>query len=128
LKEEIDFWLCHGVDHEHGGFICGLKHDGERLTTNKFVWFQGRGLWVFSYLFQHANELPFATDNDRSKWMDVAAKTREFVQKYGRDKVRIKCFCSHVLANAIQFYIGPAVDCRDDTNRGHSAASRARLH
>jgi mannose/cellobiose epimerase-like protein (N-acyl-D-glucosamine 2-epimerase family) len=35
LREEIQFWLEHGVDHELGGFICGLKHDGTKLATNK---------------------------------------------------------------------------------------------
>ena len=88
LKEEIDFWLGHGVDHEHGGFICGLKHDGERLTTNKFVWFQGRGLWVFSYLFQHANELPFATDNDPSDESGLKITRRTTTLKRAQDKRR----------------------------------------
>jgi mannose/cellobiose epimerase-like protein (N-acyl-D-glucosamine 2-epimerase family) len=35
LREEMKFWMDHGVDHELGGFICGLKHDGTKLATNK---------------------------------------------------------------------------------------------
>ena len=86
LREEVDFWLEHGVDHEHGGFICGLKHDGTRLTTNKFVWFQGRGLWVFSYLYQKSDQLGLGSDDDKLRWLDVARKTCAFVQNHGRDE------------------------------------------
>ena len=47
----IRFFHVDGVDHEHGGFCCGLNHKGERLTDLKFVWFNGRGIWVYSRLY-----------------------------------------------------------------------------
>jgi hypothetical protein len=37
-----------GIDTEHGGFCCGLDYNGTRLVGNKYVWFNGRGIWVWS--------------------------------------------------------------------------------
>ena len=44
LKSFVSFFNIGGVDHTHGGFCCGLSHAGKRLTDQKFVWFNGRGL------------------------------------------------------------------------------------
>lgn len=46
LGDWVDFFDKGGVDHDHGGFCCGLAHDGRRLTDRKFIWFNGRGVWV----------------------------------------------------------------------------------
>lgn len=48
----VPFWHAHGIDHEHGGFICALEQDGTRLNTDKLLVFQGRGLWVWSTLYE----------------------------------------------------------------------------
>ena len=44
LKSFVSFFNIGGVDHTHGGFCCGLSHAGKRLTDQKFVWFNGRGV------------------------------------------------------------------------------------
>ena len=46
LKSFVSFFNIGGVDHTHGGFCCGLSHAGKRLTDQKFVWFNGRGVWT----------------------------------------------------------------------------------
>lgn len=54
----LPFWDAHGIDHEHGGFICALEADGTRLDTDKHLVFQGRGLWVWSTLHEHFGRTP----------------------------------------------------------------------
>lgn len=70
----LPFWDQHGIDHKNGGFIWRIADDGTLTNTNKHVWFQGRGLWVYSYLYNH-----FAKD---PRYLDVARKTKEFLLRY----------------------------------------------
>eukprot|EP00946_MAST-07B_sp_MAST-7B-sp1_P000860 g860.t1 len=51
LDRTIPFWLRHGVDVAHGGFICGLSHAGDVVDDSKFTWYQGRGAWVFARVY-----------------------------------------------------------------------------
>lgn len=65
----LPFWQAHGIDREHGGFICALEPDGTRLNTDKLLVFQGRGLWVWSALHRQfggsAEHLAVARDTCR---------------------------------------------------------------
>ena len=36
LARTVPFWLRHGVDAVHGGFICGLTHAGDVVDDSKF--------------------------------------------------------------------------------------------
>ncbi len=47
----IPFWEKHGIDHKFGGFYHRLAYDGTLLGAEKFSWFQGRGLWTWSFLY-----------------------------------------------------------------------------
>ncbi|MCC7263487.1 MAG: AGE family epimerase/isomerase [Candidatus Latescibacteria bacterium] len=76
FEEYLPFWSRHGVDHQRGGFFCTLDHDGTRLDDDKFMWYQGRGLWVYSYLARHFD------DGDALK---IAARTAQFLLAHGRD-------------------------------------------
>ncbi len=67
----LPFWDRHGIDREHGGVICGLDYDGTRVNTDKLLWFQGRGIWVYSFLYNH-----FGQD---SRHLEVAARIKDFV-------------------------------------------------
>ncbi len=51
LQDTVPFWLEHGVDKEHGGFLTCLDRDGSIIDTDKSVWMQGRGSWLFSCLY-----------------------------------------------------------------------------
>ena len=41
------------------------------------MWYQGRGLWVYSYLYNH-----FGGD----QYLEIAKKTRDFLLRHGRDR------------------------------------------
>jgi len=76
FEEYLPFWDRHGIDHEHGGFMCTLDHDGTRLNDNKSMWYQGRGLWVYSFLYRH-----FGGEEN----LQVATGARDFLLQHGRD-------------------------------------------
>ncbi len=74
FEEFLPFWDRYGIDHERGGFMCGLDHDGTRANDDKFHWFQGRGIWLYSYLYNHFGQDP--------QHLEVARKTKDFLLRY----------------------------------------------
>ena len=48
LDNTLDFWYNHGYDKVNGGFYTCLERNGDVYDTDKAVWAQGRGLWVFA--------------------------------------------------------------------------------
>jgi N-acylglucosamine 2-epimerase len=61
------------IDHEHGGFMCDTDYDGAHRDQNKFDWFEGRGIWVYSFLYRHLAREP--------KYLEVARRSLEFILK-----------------------------------------------
>lgn len=73
FDECVPFWLAHGVDAEHGGFICGLGHDGGKLDDSKFAWYQGRGAWVFARIYELTRD---------EQHLEVARRAIDFAEKH----------------------------------------------
>ena len=46
------------IDHEHGGFMCNTDRDGTNITKNKRAWYEGRGIWVYSFLYNNFEPNP----------------------------------------------------------------------
>ena len=59
------------IDHELGGFMCNADFTGERVNTNKSSWFEGRGTWVYAFLYNNLAR--------EQKYLDVARQSVEFV-------------------------------------------------
>lgn len=76
FERVLPFWDKHGVDHKHGGFMCALDYDGTRRHTNKFHWYQGRGIWVYSCLYNHFGMC--------KHHLEVARKAKEFWLRHGQ--------------------------------------------
>ncbi|MDP6777165.1 MAG: AGE family epimerase/isomerase [Candidatus Latescibacteria bacterium] len=74
FDDYVAFWREHGIDREHGGFMCTMDHDGSYVNTSKSMRFQGRGLWTHSFLYNH-----FGGDEH----LQDAKRTRDFVVKHG---------------------------------------------
>ena len=70
----LPFWDQHGIDHEYGGIMCSLDYDGTLLDTGKNLWFLGRAIWVYSFLYNHFGKSP--------QFLKVARDTKEFVFKH----------------------------------------------
>ena len=77
FEEYLPFWDRHGIDHQLGGFMCALDHDGTLIDDSKNMWYQGRGLWTYSYLYRHFGG---------EEHLEVARKTRDFLLANGRDQ------------------------------------------
>lgn len=71
----IPFWLDHSVDPEGGYFTC-LDRDGRVFDTDKFIWLQGRAVWMLSTLYR--------LERKEEKWLDYALHGADFLEKYGR--------------------------------------------
>ncbi|MEN6450273.1 MAG: AGE family epimerase/isomerase [Thermoguttaceae bacterium] len=81
FDEYLPFWERGGYDRERGGFFCELNDDGSVAVDEKNLWYQGRALWVYSFLY--------ANFGKEQRWLDMAAKTREFLVEHlhaGRGK------------------------------------------
>jgi N-acylglucosamine 2-epimerase len=61
------------IDHELGGFMCNADYTGERVNTNKSSWFEGRGTWVYAFLYNNLAR--------EQKYLDVARRSVDFVLK-----------------------------------------------
>ena len=76
FDDYVPFWRTSGFDFELGGFMCAVADDGTQLNTEKSMWYQGRGLWTHSFLYNH-----FGGDEH----LEMARMTKDFVIKHGRD-------------------------------------------
>jgi N-acylglucosamine 2-epimerase len=47
----LPFWEKGGCDRQHGGIMCELNDDGSVANDEKFIWYQGRAIWVYSFLY-----------------------------------------------------------------------------
>lgn len=73
----IPFWLKHSLDMEYGGYMTCVDRDGSLISTDKSVWVQGRGIWIFSRM---CNE--FGYDK---KWADAAKLGYDFMTNFCYD-------------------------------------------
>ncbi|KAJ7317429.1 hypothetical protein JRQ81_003591 [Phrynocephalus forsythii] len=52
LDAVVEFWLRHSHDEEYGGFFTCLGQDGKIYDDLKYVWLQGRQVWMYSRLYR----------------------------------------------------------------------------
>lgn len=77
LDEVVPFWLNHSQDSLYGGYLTCLDRDGRVYDTDKFVWLQGRQVWLFAMLYNKVEK--------RQEWLDCAIQGAEFLKKHGHD-------------------------------------------
>ena len=77
LDSVLPFWLNNSIDKEYGGYFSCLDRDGSVYDTDKFIWLQGREVWLFSML---CNKL-----GKKQEWLDTAIQGAEFLKKYGHN-------------------------------------------
>ena len=62
------------IDHQNGGFMCSVDiSNGKQVNSNKTAWFEGRGMWTYSFLYNHFGKNP--------KYLEVARKSKDFILK-----------------------------------------------
>lgn len=77
LHSVVPFWMNHSKDAGSGGYFTCLNRRGEVFDTDKFMWLQGREVWLFSMLFNKVER--------KQEWLDMALHGAEFMKKFGRD-------------------------------------------
>lgn len=77
LENVVPFWLNRSQDPVYGGYFTCLDRKGDVFDTDKFIWLQGREVWLFSMLYNNIEK--------RQEWLDCALQGGEFLRKYGHD-------------------------------------------
>ncbi len=77
LDRVLPFWLEKSQDKAFGGYFTCLERDGSVFDTDKFIWLQGRQVWMFATLYNKVEK--------RQEWLDCAVQGAEFLKKYGHD-------------------------------------------
>lgn len=77
LDNVLPFWMNNSIDRECGGYFTCLNREGKIFDTDKFIWLQGRQVWMFSMLYNKVER--------RQEWLDIAIHGGEFLKKYGHD-------------------------------------------
>lgn len=82
FKQDLDesvipFWLRHSPDHEHGGCFSCLDRDGSLYDTKKYIWPQGRAVWMFSRLYNVWEK--------KQEYLDFAGQVLGFIRKHAFD-------------------------------------------
>ena len=73
----LPFWMNNSIDSKYGGYMTCLDRDGSLLCTDKPVWMQGRGLWVFSKIYNDFRK--------EGKYLEAAKAGYVFIKKYCYD-------------------------------------------
>ncbi len=73
----LPFWLEKSQDTEFGGYFTCLNRDGSVYDTDKFVWLQGREVWMFSMLYNNFEQRP--------EWLVCAQQGARFLLEHGHD-------------------------------------------
>lgn len=77
LENVVPFWLSKSQDEKFGGYFTCLDREGNVFDTDKFIWLQGREVWLFSMLYNKVEK--------KKEWLDCAIQGAEFLKKYGHD-------------------------------------------
>ena len=86
LDGVLPFWLEKSQDREFGGYFTCLDRDGSVYDTDKFIWLQGREVWMFAMLYNKVERRP--------EWLECAVQGAEFLRKYGHDGNYNWYFCA----------------------------------
>ncbi len=67
----LPFMERHVIDHQHGGFMCNTDRHGRNITQTKTTWYEGRGIWVYSFLYSRLAK--------EQKHLEVARRSVDFI-------------------------------------------------
>jgi mannose/cellobiose epimerase-like protein (N-acyl-D-glucosamine 2-epimerase family) len=71
FEDFLPFMDKYVIDHQYGGFMCNTDRDGTNLTGNKDAWYEGRGIWVYSFLYNNFRR--------NEKHLEIARKSLQFI-------------------------------------------------
>jgi len=78
LDDCVSFWIRHSLDWENGGYLTILDRQGVPYGSNKYVWSQARGAYVFAKLYN--------VEENKQDWLAAARLGVEFIEKFCMDE------------------------------------------
>ena len=85
LDDVMPFWEVRTQDTEYGGYLHCFDRKGTLTDADKYMWCQGRQLWMFSALYNQVEK--------RDKWLDLAKHGRDFIVEHGYLGSGRWCYC-----------------------------------
>ncbi|CAH2316381.1 N-acylglucosamine 2-epimerase [Pelobates cultripes] len=90
MSEELDrvmnFWIQHSHDEEYGGFFTCLSQNGDIYDDLKYIWLQGRQVWMYCHLYRKVSKF------HKEEILNAAIKGGEFLLAHARPNTdSIKC-------------------------------------
>lgn len=73
FRDFLPFMEKFVIDDKYGGFMCNVDHHGKQVNQNKLSWFEGRGIWIYSFLYNNLAR--------EQKYLNVARRSLEFILK-----------------------------------------------
>lgn len=73
-EDFLPFMEKYVIDPVYGGFMCNTDRDGTNITQDKNTWYEGRGIWVYSFLYNNLAKDP--------KYLEVARKSVGFMLRH----------------------------------------------
>ncbi len=73
----LPFWMKHSIDRVHGGFFSCLDREGSIYDPRKYVWLNGRQVWMLSKLYNECGP--------REEWLAAARGGAEFLRRHAFD-------------------------------------------
>jgi len=71
FDDVIPWWMQHSLDREHGGYYSQIERDGTLYGTDKYMWMNGRQVWMLSHLYN--------THEPRPEWREAAELGADFL-------------------------------------------------
>ncbi|KAI3357470.1 hypothetical protein L3Q82_015510 [Scortum barcoo] len=78
LDAVVDFWLKYSHDSVHGGFFTCIGRDGTVYDELKYVWLQGRQVWMYCRLYRTMERF------HRPEILQAAKAGGAFLRKFAR--------------------------------------------
>lgn len=75
LEDVMPFWDRRCIDKEYGGYITCFDREGKMTDDKKYIWFQGRQLYIYSLLYNKVRK--------KKEWLENAKHGFSFLVKYG---------------------------------------------
>lgn len=76
-QQVIPFWLNHSLDWQWGGYFNCLDRNGQRYDDKKYVWLQGRQVWMLARLCRMYPEHP-----ERQRWLEAVPLGLHFLRRF----------------------------------------------
>ena len=74
FDDVVPWWMEHSLDREHGGYYSLLERDGRTWGADKYMWMNGRQVWMLSHLYNTHRQDP--------QWLDAARLGAEFMLRH----------------------------------------------